>query len=124
MDIDRPSTWKKFHQNLCQGCWAGCCMMPVEIKLSDLVRMELAMEGESPKEVAKRLQKQKIIKNYRAATGLFMLEQVRERDCLFLGKKDRLCTIYEKRPEVCRKFPEIGPRPGFCPAARTKPSSL
>lgn len=91
--------------------------MPVEITLSDLVRMGLADADpamESPKKIAKRLQKERIIKSYRASSGLFMLMQKSNDDCLFMGD-DRLCTIYERRPEVCRAFPSIGPRPGFCP---------
>jgi uncharacterized protein len=41
------------------------------------------------------------------------------RDCIYLGA-DRRCTVYEKRPEVCRQFPRIGPRPGWCPAGSAK----
>ena len=35
-------------------------------------------------------------------------------DCLYLDRKSRLCTIYEKRPDTCRNHPKIGPRPGYC----------
>ncbi len=119
-DVDRPSEWIRHKDSLCKGCWAGCCTMPVEVDLKDLIRLGFTTEDEaklSPKKLAKRLIKEKIVKSYRAGTGLFMLEQKQNRDCIFLGK-DRLCTVYEKRPGVCRSFPSIGPRPGFCPAAR------
>ena len=99
--------------------------MPVEIKATDLVTLGLAttddIEG-SLKKLAQKLKREGFIKNYRSSTELFMLEQVRGRDCIFLDE-NRLCRVYDKRPEVCRKFPDVGPRPGFCPA-RPKNKSL
>jgi Fe-S-cluster containining protein len=88
------------------------------VSARDLIRLELTTEEEaavSLKAVAKRLMKERVIQAFNSKSQLFVLEQRYGRDCLFLGK-DRLCTVYEKRPEVCRKFPSIGPRPGFCPA--------
>jgi uncharacterized protein len=117
-DIDRPSTWKKYRNGMCDTCYGGCCTMPVEVQMDDLVRLGLVDEEEartgSPRKIANRLEKAKILRNYRASTGLFMFAQKSDRSCVFLGA-DRRCTVYEKRPNVCRKFPEIGPRPGFCP---------
>lgn len=118
IDIDRPSTWRAFKKGLCEGCWAGCCTMPVEVKLSDLIRLELTTEDEargSIKRLAKRLIREGVVSSYRQGTELFMLTQKQGRDCYFLGP-NRLCTVYDKRPDVCRQFPSIGPRPGFCPA--------
>lgn len=120
-DKDKPWTWVKYRQGLCNGCYGSCCTMPVEIKAEDLVRLELATEDElaaSPKKVAKRLIKEGILSSYRDGTGNFMLTQRSNDDCYFLDFKTRLCTVYEKRPEVCRQFPEIGPKPGFCPARK------
>jgi Fe-S-cluster containining protein len=116
IDIDRPSTWKKYRTGLCDGCFAGCCTMPVEVKIDDLLRLDLITEDEveSPKKVSKKLTKSGVISSYRQGTGLFTLTQIKGRDCYFLGP-DRLCTVYDKRPDVCRRFPDIGPRPGFCP---------
>ena len=94
--------------------------MPVEVRGEDLVRLELATIDEleaSPKKVAQRLQRAGIVRSYRAATGLFMIERRHGRDCYFLGA-DRRCTVYERRPDVCRQFPNIGLRPGHCPATR------
>jgi Fe-S-cluster containining protein len=93
--------------------------MPVEVKASDLVRLGVATVDEveaSPKKLAKRLSKEGIISSYREGTDLFMLRSRSNGDCPFLHEKTRLCTRYELRPDVCRQFPEIGPRPGFCPA--------
>jgi Fe-S-cluster containining protein len=92
--------------------------MPVEVKLSDLVRLGLATPDEaqgSIKKLARRLIQSGVLASYRAGTDLFMLSQKANSDCFFLDSNSRLCTVYEKRPEVCRSFPKIGPRPDFCP---------
>lgn len=92
--------------------------MPVEVKLSDLIRLGLTDADEanaSIKKLAKRLIKEGVISSYRQGTDLFMLTQKANRDCYYLDLKSRRCTVYEKRPDVCRQFPEIGPRPGYCP---------
>lgn len=94
--------------------------MPVEVKLSDLIRLELVTEDEalgSVKKLAKRLIKEGYVVSYRQGTEFFMLSQKANRDCLFLDSQTRLCTVYDKRPETCRKFPSIGPRPGYCPGS-------
>jgi Fe-S-cluster containining protein len=125
VDAQRPSTWPKYRNGMCKGCWAGCCTLPVEVSAADLIRLELIDEEEaavSLKAVAKKLMKQKLIQAYSPKTGIFVLDQRNGDDCVFLGQKDRLCTVYEKRPEVCRRFPTIGPRPGFCPCRPAKPS--
>lgn len=108
---------------MCDGCWAGCCTLPLEVSAFDLIRLGLVTEDEaaaSLAKVAKRLKNEGVIRSYRANSGLFIIEQRHGRDCIFLGEKDRLCTVYEKRPEVCRQFPKIGPRPGFCPEGQKK----
>lgn len=124
-DAQRPSTWVPFkNKSMCQDCWAGCCTLPVEVSAHDLIRLELTDEEEaavSLKQLAKRLMKERIIQAFNAKSQLFVLEQRHGRDCIYLGR-DRLCTVYEKRPEVCRKFPSIGPRPGFCPAKKKTPA--
>ena len=120
-DKDRPRTWIKFRDGLCENCFGGCCTMPVEIKSEDLVRLELCGQEEieqSPKKVAKRLIKEGVLSSYREGTGLFMLTQRPNDDCFFLDSRSRLCTVYQKRPGVCREFPNIGPKPGFCPATK------
>jgi Fe-S-cluster containining protein len=120
-DIDRPSTWIKYKSGICDGCWAGCCTLPVEVSAFDLIRLELITEDEasgSLKKVARRLQREGYVRDYNPTRQLFVLEQRYGRDCVFLGTRDRMCTVYEKRPEVCRQFPKIGPRPGYCPKTR------
>jgi Fe-S-cluster containining protein len=101
--------------------------MPLEVRLEDLVRLELITSDEAfdsgrknIQKLAKKLQKAGIIKNYRESTGLFLMAAQASGDCQFLNDR-RLCDVYEKRPEVCRKFPQlIGLRPGFCPYLKKK----
>jgi Fe-S-cluster containining protein len=117
VDTQRPGTWVRFKAGLCDGCWAGCCTLPVEVSANDLIRLGLTSEEEaavSLKALARRLLKEKVIQAFQAKSQIFVLEQRYGRDCIFLDS-DRRCTVYEKRPEVCRKFPKIGPRPGYCP---------
>ncbi len=119
VDIDRPSTWPKYRAGMCRGCWGGCCTLPVEVSAYDLIRLGLISEDEaavSLKKVAKRLMKEGVVRSFHPQVQLFVLEQRAGRDCLYLDEKTRLCTVYEKRPEVCRQFPKIGPRPGHCPS--------
>lgn len=126
VDIDRPSTWKLYRKGMCDTCWGGCCTMPVEVKLSDLVRLGCVTEDEalgSMKKLARRLSKEGLISSYRQGTELFMLSQKNVRDCYFLDSRTRLCTVYSKRPDVCREFPSIGPRPTFCPMTTKAKSS-
>lgn len=119
-DKDRPSSWVQYKEDYCASCVASCCTMPVEVVFADLVRLGLASEGElSPKKVAKRLAREKIVKSYRSGSGLFMLQQQANGACVFLGK-DRRCTVYEKRPSTCRDFPvKVGPRVGYCPYTKS-----
>ena len=122
VDKDRPSTWKTYKADFCSSCQANCCSMPVEIKSSDLVRLNLVHQDElenSVKKVAKKLKKQGVISSYREGTDFFMITQKPNGDCWFLDPKTRFCTVYESRPDTCRDFPSrIGTRVGFCPAQR------
>jgi Fe-S-cluster containining protein len=120
-DKDRPSTWVKYRNGLCEGCYGSCCTMPVEVRASDLLRLGIATVDEvegSKKKLGRRLIKERLVMSYREGTDLYMLAHKPNGDCAFLDSKTRLCTVYEKRPDVCREFPSIGPRPGFCPSRR------
>lgn len=120
---DQPWKWTQYKDGHCQKCMASCCTMPVEIKAPDLVRLNLATQDEvlnTPKKLAKKLMKSGVISSYRESTGLFMITQKANDDCYFLDQKTRLCTVYEKRPDTCRSFPQIGPRPGYCPLTLKK----
>ena len=112
---DIPATWKKFRKGMCDDCQATCCKMPTEIKLPDLVRLDLAFADEDPRVVAKRLTKEQIVSRYRHSTRTFTLSSRIDGSCYFLDKNCR-CSVYDKRPDTCRDFPMIGSRPGYCPA--------
>lgn len=118
-DVDRPSTWIPYRPSMCADCKATCCTMPVEIRAADIVALGLAGPEEtsgSLKPLAKRLIRERIVESFRASTGLFTLARRPSGDCHFLDAKTRRCTVYEKRPQVCRFFPErMGPKLGFCP---------
>lgn len=118
VDLTRTETWSKYRRKLCAGCLAGCCRLPVEVRVEDLVRMELLdpfEAGEPPKQLAKRLQKAGIIGHFNYRNSIFTLAQRANDDCLFLDQNSRRCTIYDQRPRTCRNHPQIGPKPGFCP---------
>jgi len=93
--------------------------MPVEVKREDLERLGLADPLEqSGKKIAKRLQKEGIVRSYRSATELYLLNQKADGTCIYLGA-DKRCTVYERRPSTCRGFPVVlGPRVGSCPYER------
>lgn len=123
--LDHLSRWSRYRPSLCKGCWAGCCRLPVEVTLEDLTRLGVVSPDEtngSLKKLTRKLHSEGTIKHFRSTTGLFTLTQKSDGTCLFLGS-DARCTVYENRPQVCRHFPEIGPRPGFCPARPQRPTS-
>lgn len=121
--LDLLSRWKPWSQGMCNGCLSYCCHLPVEATVEDLVRLGVATGDESPKRIFRNLLARKIVSSYRARTGLFTLAQKPDGSCVFLGH-DRRCTVYGKRPDVCRRFPEIGPRPGHCPARKFDINSM
>ena len=116
-DIERLDTWVKYKNGLCSDCMGSCCSMPVEVKLPDLVRIGVVDEfelDEPIKNIAKRLQKEGIIERFNQKSGIFTLTRMSNDDCMYLDRKSRLCTIYDKRPDTCRNHPKVGPRPGYC----------
>lgn len=120
VDTRNPATWVRFKPSLCKGCQAGCCTMPVKVDAEDLFHMGYLTlyEVNGPlKRIAKRLMKAGIVRSYRDSNRIFTLERKNGWDCIFLGA-DRLCTIYDRRPYVCRQFPSGGARPGYCPSQR------
>lgn len=119
VDIDRLDTWTRYRSGLCNNCMANCCTMPVEVRLSDLVRLQLVdafeAEHEAPKQIAKRLDKAGLIEHFNFKRSIFTLARRASGDCHFLDPVTRRCTVYAQRPETCRRHPQVGPRPGYCP---------
>lgn len=100
--------------------------MPVEVTIQDLVGLEQISPNDvhtSRRKLVTQLKKSGLITSYRDATGKFMLTSRPNGDCLFLDATTRLCTVYEKRPQLCRDFPiKKGNRLGFCPSIRKSTS--
>lgn len=124
VDVDRPETWSRYKKGMCDRCMASCCTMPLEVRLSDLVRLELVdafeAEHEDIKQIAKRLTKMGIVERFNNKYELFTVARRASGDCRFLDAESRRCTVYDKRPMTCRSHPEkVGARPGYC-AFRSK----
>ena len=116
-ELDRLDTWAKYRSGMCLGCMAGCCTLPVEVRISDLIRIGLVDEferDEPAKNIARRLQKEGVVERFNQKSGIFTLARMSNNDCLYLDRKSRRCTIYDKRPDTCRNHPHVGPRPGYC----------
>lgn len=118
VNVDDLSTWVKYKNGLCDDCHATCCTLPVEVNLSDLVRMalisEFEAEHEPPKNLAKQLTKQGIVEHFNFKTSIFTLTRMSNSDCLYLNRHTRRCTIYNQRPTTCRKHPQVGPKANHC----------
>jgi uncharacterized protein len=119
VDVDRLETWTRYRGGLCDNCVANCCTMPVEVRLPDLVRLELVdpfeAEHEEPKQIAKRLSKAGLIDHFNFRNSIFTLARRASGDCQFLDARTRRCTVYDKRPGTCRLHPQVGPRSNHCP---------
>ncbi len=116
-DLERPGTWIKFRATLCDNCLGTCCTMPAEVRINDLVRMEVVdpfEAGEPLRLIARRLMKAGLIEHFNHKSERFTLARRANGDCIYLDGTTRRCTIYEKRSDTCRNHPRIGPRPGYC----------
>ena len=129
VDVDDTESWSRYRQGLCDSCQANCCTMPLEIRLPDLVRLGVVdpfeAENEDPKQIAKRLLKMKVVDRYNSKFGLFTMARRADGDCYYLHPKTRRCTVYEQRPDTCRKHPQtMGPRHGYCAYGRREELSV
>jgi len=117
-DIDDTRTWTRYSRSLCSSCAARCCTLIVEVSTEDMINCGYASLWETQhdmKGLVKSLKKQGIIKRYNIRTEKFVLEQTAKGECIFLDER-KLCSIYDRRPRVCREHPDVaGPRRGFCP---------
>lgn len=116
-DPDRLETWARYSNGLCRDCRATCCTLPVEVRIDDLIRLEVVdpFERDEPlRNIARRLSKTGIVEHFNQKHGIFTLTRLANGDCLYLDRQTRLCTVYAKRPDTCRNHPRVGPRPGYC----------
>ena len=118
VDVDRLETWSRYRNGLCDGCRANCCTMPLEVTLTDLVRLGLVdafeAEHQASRLIARRLLKAGHIDRFNHKHQLYILARRASGDCLFLDAQTRRCTVYDRRPQTCREHPQKGPRPGYC----------
>lgn len=92
----------------------------MQASVRDLIRLGYTTEGEASEDlggVARRLQKEGILRRFHRAKLVFELQRTESGACVFLSEAGR-CTVYADRPEICRQFPKIGPHPGSCPYQR------
>ena len=123
VDILDPKTWVKYDPSMCKGCFSGCCTLPVKVSPEELYHMgflEFDQVNGALKRVAARLIKEGIIRSYNDRTRTFTLQWNKNHDCIFLDE-NRRCKIYDRRPGICRRFPDGGARPGYCPSQRFTP---
>jgi Fe-S-cluster containining protein len=108
--------WTKFKKGLCETCAGLCCYMPVEVKISDLIRLNILDQFHlelSNREQIKDALKHPSILRYTPSSEKFTLKQKPDGSCFFLDS-NKLCSRYIDRPDTCKNHPQIGPRPGFC----------
>ncbi len=72
---------------LCSNCQACCCLLPVLLMPGDDPPAHLVVED---------------------AHGLAVLAKGDDGWCVALDRDSFRCTIYERRPQVCRDFAEGG----------------
>ena len=91
--------------------------------MPDLIQLNLVdtfeAENEEPKQIAKRLSKAGLIDHFNFKNSIFTLARDSNGDCRYLDGKSRICKVYDMRPNICRKHPQVGPKPGFCPYGHT-----
>lgn len=110
------SGWTKYRKGLCDTCLGLCCYMPVEVKVHDLIRLNILDKFHlelSEREQIKDALKHPAVLRYTPSTEKFTLKQKPDGSCYFLDSEKK-CTRYQDRPDTCRNHPQIGPRPGFC----------
>lgn len=119
VDVDRTETWTRYRAGMCDACQANCCTMPLEVRVSDLVRLGLVdafeAEQDDPARIAKRLLKARLIERYNTKAEVFTMARRADGDCTWLDARTRRCTVYALRPDTCRLHPQQkSPRPGYC----------
>lgn len=89
----------------CEQCPGYCCSYPrIEVKDTDVQRLadhfELSFEEAQKKFTRLYEPGERILKHQK--------DTVYATICRFFDKKERRCTIYKARPQVCRDYPNGG----------------
>ncbi len=114
--LNKLDRWTKYKKGLCDTCEGLCCYMPVEVKIVDLIRLNILDEFHLQLDLREQIKdalKNPAVLRFTPSTDKFTLKQKTDGSCYFLDT-NRRCTCYNQRPDTCRNHPQIGPRPGFC----------
>lgn len=114
--LNKLHLWSLYKKGLCESCEGLCCYMPVEVEISDLIRLGILTDFHlelSLKEQIKEALKDPAVVRYTPSSSKFTLAQKPDGSCIYLDATKK-CTRYENRPDTCRNHPKIGPRPGYC----------
>ena len=97
VDVDRTDTWTRYKTGMCDTCAANCCTMPLEVKLADLVLLNVVdafeAEHEEPKQIAKRLSKAGLIEHFNFKNSIFTIARKSSGDCYFLDAQSTLHSV-------------------------------
>jgi hypothetical protein len=109
VDVDRLDTWTRYRNGLCTGCVANCCTMPVEVRLPDLVRLQLVdafeAEHEAPKQIARRLAKAGVVEHFNFKRSIFTLARRASGDCLYLDARRAAARSMNSAPTPAASTP-------------------
>ena len=115
--LEKPYTWVKFKEGMCETCVGSCCKTQTDVDLEDLIRMGILTDfhREEPiRKTAKQLKKEGIVKLFNLKKEVFTLNQKDNGECIYFDDEIRRCTVYEVRPQASRDHPKIGANPGNC----------
>lgn len=79
----------------CRNCDAVCCRLTVVLQPEDRIPRHLTTH---------------------TAAGLHVMARDEDGWCVAVDAANGLCSIYETRPDVCRRFVEAGP---YCKSVRS-----
>lgn len=99
-----------------KGC-SHCCHEPVEIWPH-----EAALLIEAMRKAGRTLDRARLERQSQYTVETWRLQVVADKACGFLGD-DGACTVYEFRPNVCRKL-QVVTDPVMCDASQSQPDSV
>lgn len=96
------SRWTRYRKGLCETCMGLCCYMPVEVKVHDLIRLNILDEFHlelSEREQIKDALKHPAVLRYTPSTEKFTLKQKPDGSCYFLdSEKNAPATTTVRTP--------------------------
>ena len=99
-----------------KGC-SHCCHEPVEIWPQEAALLIDAMH-----KAGRELDRERLLRQSASTVEIWRQQPQADRACVFLGA-DGACTVYEFRPNVCRKLLVVTD-PALCDATHQQPDSV